>query len=152
MDSDTRCETVATSAISRRSFLRKTIALVPAVAAVAETAGSEGQRTSEGTEKAGAEHHPNGAAPMPYSDYTCFRFRFDSGVAFVTMDHPPLNLLDEVMSQEFEKLGRELEADGIRYAYRRFGADSEHHVAFRPRPVPSDRSYARSPSLRGTRS
>jgi len=27
------------------------------------------------------------------------------------MDHPPLNLLDEVMSQEFEKLGRELEAD-----------------------------------------
>ena len=111
MDPDTRFETVATSVISRRSFLRKTIALVPVAAAVAGTARSESQRASEGTERAGAEHHPNGATPMPYSDYTCFRFRFDSGVAFVTMDHPPLNLLDEVMSQEFEKLGRELEAD-----------------------------------------
>ena len=111
MDSDTRFETAATSVISRRSFLRKTIALLPAAAVVAGTARSEGQRASEGTERAGAEHHPNGATPMPYSDYTCFRFRFDSGVAFVTMDHPPLNLLDEVMSQEFEKLGRELEAD-----------------------------------------
>src|SRR6202163_2979629 len=111
MDSDTRSETVATSVLSRRSFLRKTIALVPAAAAVAGTARSEGQRASQGMERAGAEHHPNGATPMPYSDYTCFRFRFDSGVAFVTMDHPPLNLLDEVMSQEFEKLGRELEAD-----------------------------------------
>ena len=111
VDSDTRFETVATSVISRRSFLRKTIALLPAAAAVAGTARSEGQRASEGTERAGAEHHPNGATPMPYSDYTCFRFRFDSGVAFVTMDHPPINLLDEVMSQEFEKLGRELEAD-----------------------------------------
>jgi enoyl-CoA hydratase/carnithine racemase len=48
---------------------------------------------------------------MPYSDYTCLRLRFDSGVAFVTIDHPPINLLDEVLSQEFDKLGRELETD-----------------------------------------
>src|SRR5260370_24096632 len=48
---------------------------------------------------------------MRYSDYKCFRFRFDSGVAFVSIDHPPINLLDEVLSQEFDKLGRELEAD-----------------------------------------
>jgi enoyl-CoA hydratase/carnithine racemase len=48
---------------------------------------------------------------MPYSDYTCLRLRFDSGVAFVTIDHPPINLLDEVLSQEFDKLGRELEID-----------------------------------------
>src|SRR5881296_2660320 len=41
----------------------------------------------------------------------CFRFGFDSGVAFVSIDHPPINLLDEVLSQEFDKLGRELEAD-----------------------------------------
>jgi len=33
---------------------------------------------------------------MPYSDYKCFRFGFDSGVAFVSIDHPPINLLDEV--------------------------------------------------------
>src|SRR5258708_37738883 len=48
---------------------------------------------------------------MRYSDYKCFRFRFDSGVAFVSIDYPPINLLDEVLSQEFDKLGRELEAD-----------------------------------------
>jgi enoyl-CoA hydratase/carnithine racemase len=49
---------------------------------------------------------------MPYSDYKCFRFRFDAGVAFVSIDHAPINLLDEVLSQEFDRLGRELEADG----------------------------------------
>ena len=48
---------------------------------------------------------------MGYSDYKCFRFRFDSGVAFVSIDHPPINLLDEVLSLEFDRLGRELEAD-----------------------------------------
>jgi enoyl-CoA hydratase/carnithine racemase len=48
---------------------------------------------------------------LPYSDYKCFRFRFDSGVAFVSIDHPPINLLDEVLSQEFDRLGRELETD-----------------------------------------
>jgi enoyl-CoA hydratase/carnithine racemase len=49
--------------------------------------------------------------PMRYADYTCFRFRFDAGIAFVSIDHPPINLLDEVLSQEFDRLGRELEAD-----------------------------------------
>ncbi len=48
---------------------------------------------------------------MPYSDYKCFRFRFDAGIAFVSINHPPINLLDEVLSQEFDRLGRELEAD-----------------------------------------
>ena len=48
---------------------------------------------------------------MSYSDYKCFRFRFDAGVAFVSIDHPPINLLDEVLSAEFDRLGRELEAD-----------------------------------------
>jgi enoyl-CoA hydratase/carnithine racemase len=48
---------------------------------------------------------------MRYSDYKCFRFAFDSGVAFVSIDHPPINLLDEVLSEEFDKLAREIEAD-----------------------------------------
>src|ERR1700727_3412111 len=48
---------------------------------------------------------------MRYSDYKYFQFRFDSGVAFVSINHPPINLLDEVLSQEFDKLGRELEID-----------------------------------------
>jgi len=48
---------------------------------------------------------------MGYSNYECFRFQFESGVAFVSIDHPPINLLDEALSQEFDRLGRELEAD-----------------------------------------
>src|SRR5258706_109847 len=61
------------------------------------------------------ERSPKWSHPMRYSDYKCFRFGFDSGVAFVSIDHPPINLLDEVLSQEFDKLGRELEADeGVR--------------------------------------
>jgi hypothetical protein len=48
---------------------------------------------------------------MRYSDYKCFRFRFDSGVAFVSIDHPPINLLDEVLSEEFDKLDGGLETD-----------------------------------------
>src|SRR5471032_2489385 len=48
---------------------------------------------------------------MRYSDYKCFQFRFDSGVAFVSINHPPINLLDDALSQEFDRLGRELEAD-----------------------------------------
>jgi enoyl-CoA hydratase/carnithine racemase len=48
---------------------------------------------------------------MPYSDYNCFQFGFDTGVAFVSIDHPPINLLDEALSQEFDRLGRELETD-----------------------------------------
>ncbi|MFG2366241.1 enoyl-CoA hydratase/isomerase family protein [Streptomyces mirabilis] len=32
-------------------------------------------------------------------------------MAFVTLDYPPINLLDEFLSPEFDRLGRELEAD-----------------------------------------
>jgi enoyl-CoA hydratase/carnithine racemase len=48
---------------------------------------------------------------MPYSDYKCFQLRFESGVAFVSINHPPINLLDDVLSPEFDRLGRELERD-----------------------------------------
>jgi enoyl-CoA hydratase/carnithine racemase len=48
---------------------------------------------------------------MRYSDYKCFQFGFDAGVAFVSINHPPINLLDESLSQEFDQLGRQLEAD-----------------------------------------
>lgn len=48
---------------------------------------------------------------MQYSDYNCFRITFDAGVAFVSINHPPINLLDDALSQEFDRLGRELEAD-----------------------------------------
>ncbi|MFD3588291.1 enoyl-CoA hydratase/isomerase family protein [Streptomyces sp. NPDC058683] len=48
---------------------------------------------------------------MQYVDYKYFRTRFDSGVAFVTIDHPPINLLDEALSEEFDRIGREIEDD-----------------------------------------
>jgi enoyl-CoA hydratase/carnithine racemase len=48
---------------------------------------------------------------MQYSDYKCFRIALDSGVAFISIDHPPINLLDAVLSEEFDRLGRQLEAD-----------------------------------------
>jgi enoyl-CoA hydratase/carnithine racemase len=48
---------------------------------------------------------------MRYSDYKCFEFSFDSGIAFVSINHPPINLLDDILSQEFDRLGKELEAD-----------------------------------------
>ena len=48
---------------------------------------------------------------MPYSDYSCFRITFESGVANVSIDHPPINLLDDLLSQELDRLGRDLEAD-----------------------------------------
>ena len=48
---------------------------------------------------------------MQYSDYNCFQIRFDSGVAFVSINHPPINLLDDALSQEFDRLGRDLEVD-----------------------------------------
>jgi enoyl-CoA hydratase/carnithine racemase len=48
---------------------------------------------------------------LPYSDYKYFQFKFDAGIAFVSINHPPINLLDELLSQEFDKLGRQLETD-----------------------------------------
>jgi enoyl-CoA hydratase/carnithine racemase len=48
---------------------------------------------------------------MSYSDYSCFQFELDSGVALVSINHPPINLLDEILSQEFDRLGRQLETD-----------------------------------------
>src|ERR1700683_906724 len=63
------------------------------------------------TDTAIRNDYRHGAARMRYSDYKCFRFAFDSGVAFVSIDHPPINLLDEVLSEELDKLGREYKAD-----------------------------------------
>jgi enoyl-CoA hydratase/carnithine racemase len=48
---------------------------------------------------------------MRYCDFKCFQFKFDSRVAFVSINHRPINLLDEALSTEFDRLGSELEAD-----------------------------------------
>ncbi len=49
---------------------------------------------------------------MPYEGYDCLKARVDRGVAFVTIDHPPINLLDIGLIQELERIGEELEVDG----------------------------------------
>jgi enoyl-CoA hydratase/carnithine racemase len=48
---------------------------------------------------------------MAYEGYTCLDVRVDRGVAFATIDHPPINLLDLALIQELDRLGRELAAD-----------------------------------------
>jgi enoyl-CoA hydratase/carnithine racemase len=48
---------------------------------------------------------------MAYDGYTAVRVAVDRGVAFVTIDYPPINLLDLTLIGELDRAGRELEAD-----------------------------------------
>src|SRR6516165_10664914 len=48
---------------------------------------------------------------MAYDGYETLRVRCERGVAFVTLDHPPINLLDLALMRELDRVGRELEAD-----------------------------------------
>jgi enoyl-CoA hydratase/carnithine racemase len=48
---------------------------------------------------------------MAYEDYTCLHVNVDRGVAFVTIDHPPINLLDLQLIQELDRVGKALETD-----------------------------------------
>jgi enoyl-CoA hydratase/carnithine racemase len=48
---------------------------------------------------------------MPYEGYECLRVEAERGVAFVTIDHPPINLFDLALMGEVDRLGRELEGD-----------------------------------------
>jgi enoyl-CoA hydratase/carnithine racemase len=48
---------------------------------------------------------------MANPDYTTLAITREKGVATVTLDHPPMNLLDLALMTDLERLGRELEAD-----------------------------------------
>jgi enoyl-CoA hydratase/carnithine racemase len=48
---------------------------------------------------------------MAYDGYECLRIRCERGVAFVTIDHPPINLFDLALIQEMDRVGRELADD-----------------------------------------
>ena len=48
---------------------------------------------------------------MAYDDLRCLRVAVSDGVATVTIDHPPLNLLDLAMIGELDAAGRALAAD-----------------------------------------
>jgi enoyl-CoA hydratase/carnithine racemase len=46
-----------------------------------------------------------------YTGYECLQVRVVRGVAFVTIDHPPINLFDVVLMGELARVGQELESD-----------------------------------------
>ncbi len=48
---------------------------------------------------------------MPYEGYQGLRVRVDRGVAWVTLDNPPINLLTARLMHELDRLGQELERD-----------------------------------------
>src|SRR5213593_4153686 len=48
---------------------------------------------------------------MSSPEYTTLAIARERGVATVTLDHPPMNLLDLALMTDLERLGRELEAD-----------------------------------------
>ena len=48
---------------------------------------------------------------MAYDDFQAIRVRLDGGIARVTLDHPPINLLDLELIIELDAVGRALEAD-----------------------------------------
>jgi enoyl-CoA hydratase/carnithine racemase len=48
---------------------------------------------------------------MTYEGYECLRIRVEDGVAFVTIDHPPINLFDMALIQEMDRVGRALADD-----------------------------------------
>ncbi len=63
------------------------------------------------------------------SDYETLTVDFDRGVAFVTLDHPPVNLLDAAMIGDLARLVNELPADGSARAVVVRSADPEFFIA-----------------------
>ena len=54
---------------------------------------------------------------MAYEGYATLAVTVEGGVAWVTIDHPPINLLDLAMIQDLDRVGGALEADdGVRVA------------------------------------
>jgi enoyl-CoA hydratase/carnithine racemase len=66
---------------------------------------------------------------MSYSDYECLKIRSKQGVAFVTIDHPPINLFDMALIAEMDRVGRELEADSDVRAVVVHSADPDIFIA-----------------------
>ena len=48
---------------------------------------------------------------MAYEGFECLRVQVDRGVAFVTLDHPPINLFDLPLMRDIDRLGQEIERD-----------------------------------------
>jgi enoyl-CoA hydratase/carnithine racemase len=66
---------------------------------------------------------------MAYDGYECLRIRVDRGVAWVTIDHPPINLFDVALMREMDRVGREVEADAQVRVVVLQSADPEFFIA-----------------------
>ncbi|AIF48128.1 enoyl-CoA hydratase/isomerase family protein [Dyella japonica] len=135
------------SSISRRSFVKfmgsATLApaLLPSALMAAESTGSH--------DTSGAMPLQASAATDGYSGYKLIQVAVDSGVAMVTLNHPPLNLLDEALSDEFDRLTRQLEIDThirvivLQSALPKFfiAHSGLHRVAQAPKTVSNTRSF-----------
>jgi len=90
------------STISRRSFVQSIGAatLAPGVLLASTEAGAASESSAP----------PQGASAN-YADYKHIQVTKDHGVATVTLNYAPLNLLDEVLSDEFDRVTRQLEQD-----------------------------------------
>jgi len=66
---------------------------------------------------------------MSYEGYDCLRVRIESNVAWVTLDHPPINLLDLPLIGELSRLGAELQKDDDVRVVVLESADPEFFVA-----------------------
>jgi enoyl-CoA hydratase/carnithine racemase len=66
---------------------------------------------------------------MPYDGYECLQVEVDGGIATVSIDNPPINLLDLSLLTEIDRLGSELAEDGeVRVAVFQ-SADPEFFIA-----------------------
>jgi enoyl-CoA hydratase/carnithine racemase len=66
---------------------------------------------------------------MAYEGYECLRVRRERGVAFVTIDHPPINLFDLPLLREIMRIGEELAADADVRVIVFDSADPEFFIA-----------------------
>ncbi len=66
---------------------------------------------------------------MAYEKYECLRVQVDRGVAFVTIDHPPINLFDRPLMIDMIRLGAELADDDAVRAVVFRSADPDFFIA-----------------------
>jgi enoyl-CoA hydratase/carnithine racemase len=66
---------------------------------------------------------------MTHDGYDTVRVRVDRGVAWVTIDHPPINLFDLPMMRDLDRLGRALEADAAVRVVVLESADADFFIA-----------------------
>ncbi len=82
---------------------------------------SPSSESDSGTAGAGLSHH--------YADYTALRIGIQNGVAYVTIDHPPLNMLDAVLMTELNRFASVVRDDAQVHVIVFQSADPEFFIA-----------------------